>query len=163
MLSQAYAATEFVSLDQNESFLIKDKNITLLGISDDEKSVLVCVNNEKAILSSDKTLNKVGLSLRKANETSARLKISYKCPNCVCSSDCSNDLCSSKAASEITANEEGNESAKQEIITQKAKNIRITKENPSQITKEKSASMAIALAFILILFIIFLILIRKHN
>ena len=105
VISTAFALTEYPTLKPGESYLIKDRNVTLIGISYDENSILLCINNEKAIVSDSTTVNKVSVSLRSVDNAQARLKLEYKCSNCICSNDCSNKLCIKKESKEITPSE----------------------------------------------------------
>lgn len=159
-ISIAYAITEYATLNQNSSYIIKDKNITLLGISDDEESVLICVNSEKAILSEDRTINNVYLSLRKVEDGSADIRIEYKCPNCFCSKECSNELCYKTAKETNTPSKNKTESnAIEKVTSSTIKNIKI-RNNELQKNMQDS-SLAIAIALILSIFIIALIIIKK--
>lgn len=158
--SIAYAITEYATLAPGSSYIIKDKNITLMGISDDEESVLICVNNEKAILSEDRTINDVYLSLRKVEDDSADIKIEYKCPNCICSKECSNELCNqkSKEINPLEKNENGSGTI-EKITPSIIKNIKIkNKEMPKDV---QDSSAAIVIALILLIFIIALVIIKK--
>ncbi len=136
------AVTEYPELKKGESFLIKDKNITLLGIGKDLDSVLLCVNNEIAILSGSKTVNGVGISLRDAEEDVVSLKVIYKCPNCVCAEDCSNRLCIRNSPTD--APEE-----KQEI--NKTIEPKIIKINNQPEAKSRALPFVLALALIVVI------------
>ena len=148
----AAAITEYPDLSKGESFIVKDKNITLLGISMDSESVLVCVNNEVGIISDSKTINGVGISLRGITDNEASLKISYRCPNCVCSDGCSNKLCSAKKAGEAAVQAQDNASIA------KPRAINITSSKPAA---ESETSLFVLLALMLIIAIPILILIKK--
>ena len=146
------AVTEYPELSKGESFLIKDRNITLLGISADSESILVCVNNEIGIISDSKTINSVGISLREIIDNKASLKISYKCPNCICSDDCSNKLCGAKR--------KGGNAVQNQFSTLPAepRTINITSSRPAA---ESETSLFVLAALILIIAIPILILIKK--
>jgi|SRR3989344_5338211 len=146
------AMTEYPELKKGESFLIKDKNITLLGISMDSESVLVCVNNELGIISGSKTINNVGISLREITDNEASFKISYKCPNCVCSDGCSNELCSIKRESDIAVQTQIS------ALPIEPKTINLTS---SRQAAESGTSLFVLVALILVIAIPVLILIKK--
>lgn len=163
-LSSAFALTEYTELIIGESYQIKDKNITLIGISSDEESLIVCVNNQKEILSNDKTINEIGLHIRDTNKTSASLKITYKCPNCICSSECSNKFCvgdkkeekPTKTSKEKEVNGSSEKSIEQ-ITAESIKKIKIVNENPVILKPSQNYFVIIALillAFMLILYIL---------
>ncbi len=89
-----FAISERVTLTPGENFVIKDKNITLINSAKDR--VIICVNNQKSIVSTDevKFVNDVEVDLRDASSKEADFKFSYSCSDCSCTEEnCSNDWC----------------------------------------------------------------------
>ena len=82
-----------VTLDVGQSFLLDGKNITLARSSDD--GTILCINNEKVIVSKDKRVQGIFIDYRVSDDKNARFKIEYRCNNdCVCDGDeCINDVC----------------------------------------------------------------------
>ena len=90
-----YATSEVIDLKIGDSFLIVDKNITLINIDDKDDKVILCINNVKVIVNRnlDKTVNDVIISVRSIDENSTRVKFERKCKKCVCDDSCLNNLC----------------------------------------------------------------------
>ena len=53
MVLLVLAKTETVEMKEGESFEIKDKNVTLIKFDPEDDKIIVCVNNEKAIVSEE--------------------------------------------------------------------------------------------------------------
>ena len=94
MLPVVYAA-KFVdaTLKPGESYSLEGKNITLLDSVNG--SMMLCINNEKFIVSKDKSISGVFIDFRRANYEEAFFKLKYTCgKDCQCDGDeCSNNLC----------------------------------------------------------------------
>ena len=82
-----------VTLNVGQSFLLDGKNITLARSSND--GTILCINNEKIIISKDKRVQGVFIDYRDSDYENARFKIEYDCnDDCVCDGDeCINDVC----------------------------------------------------------------------
>ncbi|MEK6936937.1 MAG: hypothetical protein AABW58_02600 [Nanoarchaeota archaeon] len=89
----AYSAR--VNLEVSESYYSDGRNVTLLGIDKDNGKALVCVNNERAILSKDrqKTVNEVSLLVKRISKEDIRLDVKVYCEDCECDDSCLNDRC----------------------------------------------------------------------
>ena len=94
------AKTETVELKEGESFEIKDKNLTLIKFDPDDDKIIVCVNNEKAIVSDeiDKSVNGVTIHIKSVKKDYAKLELTRRCTSSKCScektdEDCSNIEC----------------------------------------------------------------------
>ncbi len=96
--SLASATTETIDLKVGDSFLIRDKNITLINADDDDEKIVVCVNNIKSIVNIDenKWVNNVYFDIKNVDKNIARIKIERDCKNCICDNSCNNDLCFDK-------------------------------------------------------------------
>jgi hypothetical protein len=100
MVYLVLAKTETVELKEGESFEIKDKNLTLIKFDPEDDKVIVCVNNEKAIVSDriDKSVNGVTIHIKSVKNNYARLELTRRCTSSKCScekteEDCSNVEC----------------------------------------------------------------------
>jgi len=82
-----------VTLEVGESFLFENKNITLIDSADE--SVILCINNEKFIVSKDKRISGVFVDYKRSDDDKATLRFKYECneDNCECGDECSNSLC----------------------------------------------------------------------
>ena len=82
-----------VNILENQSYSKDGRNITLLDTSKDK--ALICVNNEKAILSKNepKIVNDVSLELKNIYEDKVRVEIKVFCKDCICGDSCSNINC----------------------------------------------------------------------
>jgi len=86
------AATERITLRMGENIIMQDKNITLVTTSED--AIVVCVNNEKKIVTGSSTVNGVSVIIEEANRNSAELRLQYECKtDCYCKEDCNNNQC----------------------------------------------------------------------
>src|SRR3989344_4314638 len=94
LLPIVYAARSVdVTLKPGESYSLEGKNITLL--SSVNGSMMLCINNEKFIVSKDKTIRRISIDFRRANYEEAFFKLKYECGNdCKCNGEeCSNNAC----------------------------------------------------------------------
>lgn len=95
LLPVVYAAkTVDVTLKPGESYSLEGKNITLLGSVNG--SMMLCINNEKFIVSKDKSISEISIDFRRASYEEAFFKLKYECgKDCQCDGDeCSNNACS---------------------------------------------------------------------
>ena len=100
----AAETTNKVFMSPGEHFLFDGKNITLVNSAKD--SVVVCVNNKKAIISEERTIDSVKIRLIESNERNAELKFTFDCKeidDCVCDdNECLNYLCLPKETTTTT-------------------------------------------------------------
>jgi|TARA_Y100000310_G_scaffold9719_2_gene10450 LPXTG-motif cell wall-anchored protein len=163
MSSLVSATTETINLDIGESFVIRDKNITLVNINEDDEKVVVCVNNKRAIVEDnegEKLVNGVYVEVKSVDREDARLKIERDCDDndCECESDCSNNLCVTKK--EGTTQETQNIEEIKDIkdnINQEDEEIIVIRNTQSQ----SNNGLLILGIFILLVIIIFIIIKRK--
>src|SRR3989344_6084997 len=89
----AYADIQRVDFVNGESFLFDGKNISLVDSSAD--SIIICVNGQKTIISDEKTVNGVIISVSDSDEGTARLRLDYECrDDCSCDgNECRNNAC----------------------------------------------------------------------
>lgn len=100
------AVTETINLKKDESFIIEGINVTLLDLNEKEDKVKICVNSRKAIVSNEKTINKVTIEIKYVKENYARLKLRAKCDDCVCDTEeCSNIACYNKCEMDNDCND----------------------------------------------------------
>ena len=97
ILPTVYAAKVVdVTLKPGESYYLEGKNITLLDSVNG--SMMLCINNERFIVSKDKSISGVFIDFRRANYEEAFFKLKYTCgEDCQCDgNECSNNVCSSE-------------------------------------------------------------------
>ena len=91
------AATERITLNKGESLFLNQKNITLLNADFKNDNVLICVNNQKAIVSDEEMVNGARIEIKDViDEGTAELEIEVESCNddsCKCTIDCTNNLC----------------------------------------------------------------------
>jgi len=100
MVFLVLAKTETVEMKEGESFEIKDKNVTLIKFDPENDKIIVCVNNEKAIVSDelDKSVNGVTIHIKSVKIDYAKIELTRSCTSSKCSceetsEDCSNVEC----------------------------------------------------------------------
>lgn len=100
MVCLVLAKTETVELREDESFEIKDKNLTILKLDHENDKIIACVNNEKAIVSdeADKTVNGLLIHIKSVRQDYARVEVTRRCTSSKCNceetpQDCSNIEC----------------------------------------------------------------------
>ena len=115
------ATTGIIDLRKGESYLLIDRNITLINLNEDDDKAIICINNVKTILDKriDKRLNDVFVDIKDLDNDFARLKVERDCDKkCECDESCDNDLCFDiiKNFVEKTENNEDNEKDYREKI-----------------------------------------------
>ncbi|MDD5178188.1 MAG: hypothetical protein PHT54_02810 [Candidatus Nanoarchaeia archaeon] len=98
------AKTEYIDLEKDQSYRVSDSNITLLSVNSENDKIILCVNNNKYILSeeSSRNLKNLIIDLKDIyNNDKVRLKLESSCSNCICKEDCSNIDCYGKTAEEV--------------------------------------------------------------
>lgn len=105
-----------VLLNIGESYSDEDKNITLLKL--ENKKALVCVNNQKGIIATDKRtdINGAILEMKRYYQNYAKFDIEIpNCYKCVCKDDCLNQLCGLESETPVSPHEPNTTEPKQEI------------------------------------------------
>ncbi len=99
-------AAERVELGNGESYLIEDKNVTLVKSDSKNDAAIFCVNGKKGLVGEDKSknVNGVYIELIRLSRTSAIIDVSYDCKKCSCV-ECSNEACLEKQEELIFAAE----------------------------------------------------------
>lgn len=125
-------------------------NITLLLVGSNEKSIAVCVNNEKRIINKDSGLLLENLRIEplRIYPDNVKLKITYSCEECICDESCSNSLCFAK-----NQEEQKNETQQKEQI--------IPKQETKQV-KDDITTISIFL-FLTVLILLIVLLFRKKR
>lgn len=97
------AKTEKINLYPGMSRLIENSNITLISLDEKNNKAIVCINNEKKILTedSDKTVGKLIINAKNIKLDYVEFELKSDCKDCVCTSDCSNALCFPEVKQEI--------------------------------------------------------------
>jgi len=99
MIPLIIAKTETVTLEPMESFEIKDKNITLIKLDSEDDKVVLCISNEKVIVSDtlDKSVNGVTVHIKSVKSDYAKIEFTRTCTkDCSCEEnkeECSNIEC----------------------------------------------------------------------
>ncbi len=89
------ASTEKVTFTSLSSFIIDDKNVTLIKINDKNDVALFCVNGVKNIVAEDeyRTINQVYIEVTSLKDSSVATKLTYDCDDCACDEECDNSVC----------------------------------------------------------------------
>lgn len=94
------ATTEKIDLKVGESFTIRGRNVMVLALNEEDDKVVVCVNNQKAIISEEGRVGEVRIKILNIVEDGfnpedsyARLELENDCRDCVCNGDCDNSQC----------------------------------------------------------------------
>ena len=135
-----------VDLFLNQSYSKYDKNITLIDIS--KNKALVCINNEKAILSEEKpkTVNDVNFEVKQVFSDKIKVEIKVYCQeNCECT-----DLCSNSECLENFNNKEIEEEIQKENVV-----LETLVDAPVEVIQNQSpSSFNLIVAFVILLIII---------
>jgi len=94
LLITSSVAAETMELNIGKSYSDEDKNITILKI--ENKKALVCINNQKGIVSLKKRvdINGVAIEFKRDYQTYGKFDIYIpNCYKCICEGDCLNTLC----------------------------------------------------------------------
>ncbi len=77
------ARTEEVELRSGESYSFDGRNITLLELDTKDDKVVICVNNEKIIISDDRYIKGINIDLKWVRENNAKFEFRYGvCEEC---------------------------------------------------------------------------------
>ena len=149
------AKTDYATLEVNDSFLFRGKNITLLSINSFDNKVVICINNEKAIISEDRNVNTIGVHLRDVDSDKVKFRFDNPCKDkeCECDDSCSNHLCTNpeknvELAVNITPAQEYNSTGE---------NLEIKKEFEETILDKKSFHFSEVIFGLLVFMILILI------
>ncbi|MDD5254344.1 MAG: hypothetical protein PHG05_04595 [Candidatus Nanoarchaeia archaeon] len=162
LVSLVLAKTESIDLELGQSYLIDNKNITLLRINPQEDKVILCINNENVILSEDagKNLRNIVLELKNiySNEK-IRLKMDSTCKDCKCDENCLNSNCY-KTTAEITGGTTIINEIEQE---QKPIELEVKNYKPKIVQKETNLLPVTIVIILLIIIALIAIAIRKKE
>tara|TARA_Y100000310_G_scaffold343159_1_gene449547 strand:- start:60230 stop:60724 length:495 start_codon:yes stop_codon:yes gene_type:complete len=163
LLPLALGAAETIEFEVGDSYLIKDKNVTLLDINYDEDKVILCINNQKSIFSDDKDkyFNNMQIDVKSINDDKAKIRIERACSNCACGDSCKNDLCvvTKEDKEVLKETTEKDTSIPKETQESNEKEIIIVSQKPAQ----QNNSLPLILFLILAIILIFLVVIRKRH
>lgn len=135
-----------VNLNLNESYSDDGRNITLLGIDNKRDKVLICVNNERAILSKErqKTVKDVSLFVKKVADDEIRVVVKVYCEECECDNTCLNTECIKFGE---VLQEEIEEEILEEIVETNLESNNEVIENPGLSASNISLALAILILF----------------
>ena len=88
-------AQEQVTFVPGKSYVIDDRNITLVKSNDKEETAVFCVNGFKGIALEDKiqSVNDVYITLTKVEGITVDVELDYRCDDCICDETCNNQQC----------------------------------------------------------------------
>ncbi|MDD5331675.1 MAG: hypothetical protein PHE43_02540 [Candidatus Nanoarchaeia archaeon] len=161
--SIVFAKVESIDISKDQSYLAPGHNITLLSLDSKDDKVLLCVNNERIIVSTDSTKETDNLSIdlkEVYNDETARLKLETTCKSCSCDDSCSNELCYPKQEEIIEETNEINDGTT--IDTEKPIEIEVKNYKPAE-TKTSSNGIFIILAILIIIITVGIALSRKKQ
>ncbi len=97
------AKTEKITMYPGMSKVIENSNITLISLDEKNNKAVVCINNEKKILTedSDKTVGKLIINAKNIKLDYVEFELKSDCKDCVCGPECSNALCFPEVKQEI--------------------------------------------------------------
>ena len=106
ILPISLAKTEKVTMYTGMSKTIENSNITLISLDEKNNKAVVCINNEKKILTenSDKTVGKLIINAKTIKLDYVEFELKSDCKYCTCTSDCSNNLCFPEVKQETVQN-----------------------------------------------------------
>ena len=81
----SYGKSETVILDKGDSFVIENVNVTLIDYNKKKEKLLVCVDNQRAILSDDKRINSVYFEIKSFRDNGVRIQLETDCDDCAIS------------------------------------------------------------------------------
>ena len=154
-------AAERATLEAGQSYLLEDKNITLIKLDSKHDSAIFCVNGKKGIVGEDnaENINEVYIELIRLRLTSAMIDLSYDCNKCSCV-ECSNEACFDDEQIKYEATEDIIEEDKDEVLYEEP-NIIDTEngktydagETVIKTTSNSVQGIAIAILVIIVLFL----------
>jgi len=105
-LAQVSAETSRVKLGIDQSILLKDKNLTVLGIDTKNDKILACINGQRYILSEKGSIGDAYIELKSVKSDYVDLELQVSCKKCSCIGDsCSNAACYSLCKSDNDCND----------------------------------------------------------
>lgn len=99
------AKTEKITMYPGMSRVIENSNITLISLDEKNNKAVVCINNEKKILTEDaeKTLGKLIINAKSIKLDYVDFELKSDCKDCICNTvECSNAACFPKEKIEPT-------------------------------------------------------------
>lgn len=79
------ARTKTLILDRGDSYVFEDVNITMIDFNKKRDKVLVCVDNERAIISDEKRVGWVYFEIKSFRDDGVKLTLDADCDDCVVS------------------------------------------------------------------------------
>jgi hypothetical protein len=105
-LAQVSAETTRAKLGIDQSILLKDRNLTILGIDTKNDKVLACINGQRYILSEKLNIGDAYIELKNVKTDYVDLEFKVSCKKCSCIGDsCSNAACYSLCKSDNDCND----------------------------------------------------------
>ena len=78
----ALAKSESVTLYKGKSEIIENNNLTLLDFDKEDEKMVVCVNNQKGIVSDDRKIGEVHIDIRSFESEGVRVILDSDCDDC---------------------------------------------------------------------------------
>ena len=96
------AAQEKVTFIPGKSYVIDDRNITLVRLNEKDETAVFCVNGIKGIVIEDeiKSVNDVYITATRIDSLTVDTELDYRCNDCVCGESCNNQVCFEDAEEE---------------------------------------------------------------
>jgi len=90
-----FVSAKEATFTPKSSFVIDNKNITLIRFDTAYGNALFCVNGIKDIIKEDesKNINEVFIDIFDIGANEVITDIVYKCRDCICEEDCDNSIC----------------------------------------------------------------------
>ncbi|MBI2667967.1 hypothetical protein HYX17_04340 [Candidatus Woesearchaeota archaeon] len=116
------ATTETIDLREGDSFLIRDRNVTIIDTNKDDK-VKICINNLMSIISDndEKLFNGVYVDIRHIENNITNVRLERNCieRDCSCDENCNNNRCFDKENKSLEDFVPEESKIKEEIIVSK--------------------------------------------
>lgn len=88
----ANALTETHLFFVGDSFEVSGKNVTLVAIGSEQENIVVCINNQKFIVTDEQEVSNVEFNFENIEDNFVELKLKFPSSG-ECDESCSNDLC----------------------------------------------------------------------
>ena len=85
LMPLSFAKTKTVILERGGSFVIEEINVTLIDYNKKRDKALVCVDNQRAILSDEKRVGEVYLEIISFRDDGVKIQLDADCDDCLVS------------------------------------------------------------------------------
>jgi len=123
------AKTQTITLDRSQSTVIEGINVTLMDFVKKDKKALVCVNDEKAIISDDKRINGVYFEVSSFRSDGVKFVLDADCDDCI---ESDNSKCFLKKSNDLKLHDNETEDELEDEAVDQAGPDENSKENEDE-------------------------------